>query len=360
MAKQDAREIEPDRLGDIEHRVYAHAVRTLEFRLGDVCAAQGLAPKEARAAVERLLRMRLLRHAPGEPDAYAAVPPDSAEMLLLTPLIEDLAQRRQTIGDVREELARLVPLYEQGVTNRLRRHSVEVLAGPDTVREAIAALSAEATGEVLLSQPGGALPAEALRDSLDRAERVLARGVRVRALYQHTARFSRHTVGYVEYVTKRGAQVRTVGDGFMRALVFDRATALLPLQEGAPGAVVVREPNVVGFVADAFERAWTGASPFPTEYVREQVLAVSEDLKQIIARLLVDGHEDKVIARRLGMSQRTCQRHISEIMTRLGARNRLHAGYLLHRDGVSPRQEPSEEAAATRSDDLRPGPPGPW
>ncbi|MEU7133448.1 helix-turn-helix transcriptional regulator [Streptomyces sp. NPDC046261] len=354
MAKRDAREIEPDRLGDIEHRVYAHAVRTLEFRPGDVCAAQGLAPKEVRAAVERLLRMRLLRHAPGESDAYAAVPPDSAEMLLLTPLLEDLAQRRQAIGDIQEELARLAPLYEQGVTNRLRRHSVEVLTGPDTVREAVAALSGEATGEVLVSQPGGALPAEALRESLDRTERVLARGLRMRCLYQHTAWFSRHTVGYVEYVTKLGAEVRTVGDGFTRALIFDRATALLPLKDGSPGAVVVREPNVVGFVADAFERAWTGASPFPTEYVRDEVLAVSEDLKQLIARLLVDGQEDKAIARRLGISQRTCQRHIAEIMTRLGARNRLHAGYLLHRHGVLPRQEPSEEVGVGRSDGLRP------
>ncbi|MFF5702353.1 LuxR C-terminal-related transcriptional regulator [Streptomyces sp. NPDC012794] len=57
--------------------------------------------------------------------------------------------------------------------------------------------------------------------------------------------------------------------------------------------------------------------------------AVSEELRQTIVLLLSEGLEDKVIARRLGMSERTCQRHIAEIMRAIGAKSRFQAGYLL-------------------------------
>ncbi|MFD5418680.1 helix-turn-helix transcriptional regulator [Streptomyces sp. NPDC127069] len=51
--------------------------------------------------------------------------------------------------------------------------------------------------------------------------------------------------------------------------------------------------------------------------------------KGTIVRLLSEGLEDKVIARRLGMSERTCQRHIAEIMRAVGAKSRFQAWYLL-------------------------------
>jgi DNA-binding NarL/FixJ family response regulator len=34
------------------------------------------------------------------------------------------------------------------------------------------------------------------------------------------------------------------------------------------------------------------------------------------------------------MSLRTLQRHISEIMKKIGAKNRLHAGYLINQQGL--------------------------
>lgn len=64
------------------------------------------------------------------------------------------------------------------------------------------------------------------------------------------------------------------------------------------------------------------------------MLAISEDMKLSIVRLLVQGLEDRAIARRMGMSLRTCQRHVSDIMDKLGARSRLHAGFLISELGV--------------------------
>ncbi|MER7521060.1 hypothetical protein [Streptomyces sp. NPDC126499] len=44
--------------------------------------------------------------------------------------------------------------------------------------------------------------------------------------------------------------------------------------------------------------------------------------------------DSHVMARRMGLSLRSCQRHVSDLMRTLGARNRLHAGYLLARAGL--------------------------
>jgi DNA-binding CsgD family transcriptional regulator len=157
---------------------------------------------------------------------------------------------------------------------------------------------------------------------------LLERGVRVRGLCQHTARFNQRTVDQVKWVVRRGARVRTVSDDFMRMLVFDRRAAVIGLRDGA---VLIRDTTVVEFMYTTLERMWERGVDFGPEYDHDVVEETTEQIKETIVNLLVDGVEDKVIARRVGVSLRTCQRHISEIMRRLGARNRLHAGYLLHR-----------------------------
>ncbi len=101
---------------------------------------------------------------------------------------------------------------------------------------------------------------------------------------------------------------------------------------------MVREPSVVHFMTSAFERSWPGAEPFPTSVSPDAARSLSDELRRTIVRLLSEGLEDKVIARRLGMSERTCQRHIAEIMRAVGAKSRFQAGCLLSghppRDGA--------------------------
>lgn len=204
-----------------------------------------------------------------------------------------------------------------------------------------AGLAAECGSEVLASRPGGARPPEVLHESPAKARRLLERGVRIRALYQHSARFDRATTAHVEQVTAAGAQVRTSADGFAQLIVFDRQRALIPLRDHPRGAVLLRDPSLVDFAVAGFERTWAAASPFPLRQSRHLVAQTSEDTGLSIMRLLVDGVEDKKIAVRLGISLRSCQRHIAEIMKRLGARNRLHAGYLIRERGLL--EEPAGE-----------------
>ncbi|NGO47306.1 helix-turn-helix transcriptional regulator [Streptomyces ureilyticus] len=151
----------------------------------------------------------------------------------------------------------------------------------------------------------------------------------MRTLYQYAAQFHQPTVDHASLLVEHGAEVRLVTEVFMRLIVFDGEVALIELADNPKGGLVVRDPHVLHFLVRAFEGAWAKALPFPLAYERDQVLRSSEEIKTAIVKLLSLGYDDKVVAKRLGISLRTFQRHLADIMRRIGARNRLHAGYLL-------------------------------
>ncbi|RSS51677.1 LuxR family transcriptional regulator [Streptomyces sp. WAC07061] len=249
----------------------------------------------------------------------------------MAPLALLVRETHDEMDRLRGRLEALVPAYEAGAAHRDLSGSgrLELVTDLGAVRGLITELAAGCERELLTSQPGGGRPQESLEEAVGRDESLLTRGVRMRTIYQHTARYSRPTAAYVERITALGAQVRTLGDGLMRMLIFDAHTGLMAVPDRQGAALVVREPSVVHFMTATFERSWLGAEPFPTSVGPDAARAVSDELRQTIVRLLSDGLEDKVIARRLGMSERTCQRHIAEIMRAIGAKSRFQAGYLL-------------------------------
>jgi hypothetical protein len=317
-------------------RLYAYAADRHAFRAEEALDALG---PEADQALAELVALHLLQRAAGTEDAWSAVAPRAAAARALAPLALRMRDTQEEMDRLRCRLDSLTPAYEAGAAQRdpERSGSLELVTDLGAVRAIIAELAAGCTEELLTSQPGGGRPVETLEEAIGRDESMLARGVRIRTIYQHTARYNRPTAAYVERVTALGAQVRTLGDGLMRMLVFDGHTGLMAVRgsNGTPlngAALVVREPNVVGFMTAAFERSWLGAQPFPTSVGPDLARSISEELRQTIVQLLSEGTEDKVIARRLGMSERTCARHIAEIMRAAGARSRFQAGWLLSPD----------------------------
>ncbi|MEU3773693.1 LuxR C-terminal-related transcriptional regulator [Streptomyces sp. NPDC032472] len=334
-------------LSPAARRLYAYAVERHSFAPDEATEALGV---RAAAAITELAAAHLLQRTPGGgPDRWSAVAPRTAAARALAPLALLARETHDEMDRLRGRLEALVPAYEAGAVQRDRsgsgRQQLETVTDLGAVRALIAELVAGCEKELLASQPGGARPLETLQEAIGRDESLLARGVRMRTIYQHTARYSRPTAAYVERVTALGAQVRTIGDGLMRMLIFDGHTGLMAVPDRVGAALVVREPSVVHFMASAFERSWLDAEPFPTTVTPEAAKSLSDELRQTIVRLLSEGLEDKVIARRLGMSERTCQRHIAEIMRAVGAKSRFQAGFLL-------------SAAAPRRWDDAPSPTG--
>jgi len=90
------------------------------------------------------------------------------------------------------------------------------------------------------------------------------------------------------------------------------------------GIVTLRDGAVIGFLLDLFEHQWNDASP--VEGCDTGYAEVAGDLQQTIAAMMARGFTDEVLARKLGMSLRTCRRHIAALMHDLDAVSRFQAG----------------------------------
>jgi ATP/maltotriose-dependent transcriptional regulator MalT len=88
----------------------------------------------------------------------------------------------------------------------------------------------------------------------------------------------------------------------------------------------------VAFLARVFEHLWDNATPF--EAVSSMAPVTGDDVKHSILRLMSKGYKDEMVARRLGMSVRTCRRHIAEITEELEATSRFQAGFNVARSGI--------------------------
>ncbi|MQS12979.1 LuxR family transcriptional regulator [Streptomyces kaniharaensis] len=316
-----------DSLSEDDIRLFHLAVGRGQLDPRDAVEALGMDQELVGAAVRRLERMHLLRPLPAGTDGIARfvpVNPDVAAAGLVAPLESELRRRLADTQRVRGELALLGQVYAQ---SRARDH-----AGLDEVRElgTVIDLIADATArcreEALTCQPGGGRAPHLLEQAYTRDLTMIRRGVRMRTLYQHTARHHAPTQEYVERITQVGAEVRTTSELFGRMIAFDREVVFIPHQDDPDSAVVIRDPSTVGYLCTVFDQWWSQADHYtPARFSRSPAAG---EIKEAIIRLLAEGLKDEVIARRLGMSLRTCRKHIAEIMEILGAESRFQAGYL--------------------------------
>ncbi|MFI5933931.1 helix-turn-helix domain-containing protein [Actinoplanes sp. NPDC051494] len=313
---------------------YREAVRRGRF-VPDVLAGHlGLDPDEM-ARAERVLRsLRLIHPMPGSPAELVPVGPDTAASGLVAPAENQIRELQSSVTEIRARVMALAPAYFEDRRDRNHREAFDVISDMSVVQSVLDEHARRCKSEIMTVQPGGR-PAQLMSAVRSQLPQALGRGVRSRAIYQHPARTDLVTQAYVSDMTRQGAYVRTTEEVIDRMTVFDRETAFLPerMATSRPaGAVVIREPAVVGYLCDVFEHLWNAAIPFQPDADRGR--PVNEDVKRAVIRLLAQGHKDETVARRLGMSVRTCRRHISEIMDELGTTSRFQAGVEIARSGL--------------------------
>ncbi|MFJ1864448.1 LuxR C-terminal-related transcriptional regulator [Streptomyces sp. NPDC088097] len=308
---------------DVDIDVYGWVLEHRTVNVDAVAAGTGREAEEVRRSVARLRAARLLHVSPGDPSVAFAVAPDTAAEQLVAPLEAQIREQQRAISGIREDLGRFLPHY---LGRRSAGDSLEVLENLEEVRGALNRASLACTTEMLSSQPGGGsrVP-EAMQEALRRDEAMLQRGISIRTLYHHTARFNGPSQAYVAAASALGAQYRTAHELFGRLIAFDRELAFIPVADGSWGAVVVREPSTVAYLCDIFDQTWDLASPFSAA-AGQGLEEVAREIHETIIRLLAAGLKDEAIARRLGMSLRTARRHIADIMQELGAGSRFQAG----------------------------------
>ncbi|MFG2954061.1 LuxR C-terminal-related transcriptional regulator [Streptomyces sp. NPDC048291] len=336
-----------DRLGAEEVAVYRWLALRRQFDLSRMAAELALDEATVTRAVDALLQVGLLQRHAEDDQVMRAVDPHLAAAVATAPLERVIREQQISLRAFRDQFTQLSSHYEEA--QRATPAPLDTIPALTEVRVALDRAAELCREEMITVQPGGTRAPEVLKDALARDGEMLARGVRIRTLYHHTARFNSPSQAYVAMATALGAEYRTAHQLFGRMIVFDRELAFLPDHKGTWGAVVIREPSVVHFLCELFEHAWTEAQPF-SDAATDGLEAVAKDLDRTILRLLATGRKDETIARRLGMSLRTTRKHIADIMQTLGAESRFQAGFAVATRGLLG-DDPDDESADVPQDE---------
>ncbi|WP_040906603.1 MULTISPECIES: hypothetical protein [Streptomyces] len=301
-------------------RLYADALRTGRITRTDAESAPCL------------MELALLHPDPDDASWLRPVPPSVALAQRLNPIEREITEQRRLSITLAEAFEPFMDISTQ-VTGST--HSIMVLEGLDRIKGALDLATAQCHSEMLTVQPSAhRRPENRLLEALERDRPLIERGVRIRTLYQHTARFSPDRLAYVDHFTDGKVEYRTIDELVERLIICDESVAFIPIREDRQVALELRHPGLVRYLVKVFEFMWNRAVPLSAGAPYETAPDGITEIQHSIAKLLVEGHVDEAIARRLGMNVRTCRAHIAKLASALGSGSRAQLGFLIAQSGI--------------------------
>lgn len=298
-------------------QLYTQALRKNRIRRDEVAAAPCL------------IDMALLHADPRDTSWLRPVPPSAALAHLLLPITREIHERVRLTTILADSLAPLtaVPSDDPNL-------SITVLEGKPLIKSVLNEASATATSEILTAQPGGNRTKEGMKEGLSNSLAAIARGARLRHIYQRPARYNPHVKDYIARVPTDRIEVRTVEQTVERLIIVDREMALIPANADRSAALEIRHPALVTYLVQVYDVLWAHGTPL-TEHLPPAIPdAPVTPVQQSIARLIAEGTTDEAVARKMGISVRTCRSHIAKLMQALNASSRTHLGALLVQSGL--------------------------
>lgn len=243
-----------------------------------------------------LMEFALLHADPDDPDWLRPVPPSTALAQHVNPVEREIQERRRALGPPRPVL-RTLPGHQRAGPARHPRHHRAGGQEPDQRRPGRRHRRVPHRGP---HRPaGGGRNEDRLGKALERGLSVVHRGIRMRTLYQHTVRYSPSTLAYAERIADVNVEIRTSEELIERLIIFDDTVAFIPAQDDRQVALELRHPGLVAYLASVFEKFWAHATPLLEEVRYEPTPDGISAVQRSIAQLLVEGHVDDSIARRL-------------------------------------------------------------
>jgi DNA-binding CsgD family transcriptional regulator len=339
-----------------EEIVYLELCRLGSATTDDLAAVLGL---EQALVLQVLagLRAKWLVRPPesGAPSQWTAAAPDVA-------LERVLFEREREERLLHEGITRLLEGYhrKRGQRDPQAADLVEVVTGRETIAETwLSMLTGAREVVAVLDKP----PFVQIDDVGPELE-VLGRGIEVRSVYERASLLVPGQLAQVQSLVTAGESAVMVAEVPFKLALVDRRWALLPVAPGTElsGALIVRPSPLLDALIQTFESQWTRGMPVPGSGRRavqgaaqfhqghghghgapearggavdpaDPEGAFDAGTKELLT-LLTAGMTDDGIARQLGVSARTVQRRVSELMESLGARNRFQAGVQAVRRGL--------------------------
>ena len=334
-------------LGPLAGRVLERLVTEPELSSEAVAEMLGVTPGTAERALQALENENLVVRVGDRPTCWSAGPPRSTLGSLL-------AQRRQELARAELYMEELHEAYRSASHRRVTSDLFEVVESAEQVGVRYAQLLASSRHEVLhLAKPpyvtrsvrveGTAVPtAPTTVSDAPTAEVPVPDGVRLRSVYDTDGITDTVSLRTALSGTARGGELRLLAGLPMKLVVFDETAGIMPLRQEDPstGSLIVHSTTLLAVLTALFESVWERATPVSLDSSpgRPPITATEPDSRPPgrmgdILTLLRAGLTDDAIARVLGLSRRTIQKHISETAELLGARTRFQIALLARERG---------------------------
>ncbi|TCC45041.1 hypothetical protein E0H75_31490 [Kribbella capetownensis] len=318
-------------LSDVEGQVYEALLARPHAEVDDLSAVLGAVAALVPQTLVELVRRGLAFRVPGQPPKYAATPPAQVAEDLLAE--HERRQRR-----LQTHLQQLAVAFPAGG----RRHPaelVEVLEGAGNVRNAFRRLQRAARREIrVFDRPpyfnsGGADSFEANElelDDLDQS-RLTYRVIYDRAVLDVPGRMADIWAG-----VRQGEQARVAARLPLKLALADDDLALVNSTSDfdTATAYLVHPSAFLDALAEVFETTWTRSVALNRPNGDKAATDPDDEARRTLLGLLAGGATDEVVARAVGLSIRTVQRHIHTLMSEVGATTRLQLGMELVRRGL--------------------------
>ncbi|TLS39989.1 LuxR family transcriptional regulator [Streptomyces montanus] len=331
-----------DRLCEAGDRVYSRAVR------------RGRVSREDAETVPCLVELALLHPDPDDMGWLVPTSPQEVMTRLLREMHEHVASTQSRMGAAVAAFEWYTALGDHARAP-VEGVAIRVLDGLPRIRAAMDEATEACTFEVLAVQPGGIRREDELAEGLPRALALRRRGVRMRDLYTHVARHGQGLLNYMELMGD-AAEARTLDEVVERLILFDRKVAFIPANTDRTIALELRHPALVDYLVTVFERLWRLAIPLSAPLPDTGIEGITHR-ERSIAALLAEGHQDAVVAERLGISVRTCRAHIARLAETLGAASRTQLGVRIAQVGLDGPPRSPELQPLTAVNDPGPGSP---
>jgi len=335
-------------LGAQATELYLYACKNPNWTAQSASTDLGIRLVDIEAAVQDLQERLLLVPLHEGSDTLTANAPDVAVAELVDEDERRIHELTASVAHRRSELMALVPAFRSARTLAADGTSqVEVIEDPETVMRLLVDIGRRVSKEVIIVDPGASSSVERHEESNDKDRQLLGQGVARRTLYPDRRRDHPPTQRTVDALEPLGAEFRTLPVIPFRMLAFDQSLVIISRQRDADdrAALVIRCPDLVGVFVKIFETAWEFASPFRANDDEEEVRGLSAVQSSILSGLTM-GLTDEALAARLGISLRTCRRHIATLFEMLGAESRFQAGVLAMARGWVPASVAQRVASA--------------
>jgi DNA-binding CsgD family transcriptional regulator len=307
--------------------LYKYAVANSAWTESEAMGCLGLDGERLESAISVLRSRCLLRRSLDSQRPWDPVAPETAALDLLVDDEIRLRREQILIHQAREELLSLQPTYADALRQRPTDDAVDVVSWSDgTAAHLLTRYAQQAVEEIRLIGSGPVFDENWL--SFFPARKEQQDGPSIRFVLDHTTLHKQLDQRHLDLLADCGAAVRTARMTALNMILFDRSLAVLPASPDG-GVSVARNSAVVDSLAAAFDLFWTTAQPVSP--LDGADIGIRDRLRLDILRLLRAGYKDEFIARKVGLSVRTCRRHIAEIMEKLGANSRFQAGALAER-----------------------------